>query len=89
MTTGQRPRFVTPIPAISTTAAPAYGLDVRELEVLFLIREGMYVPQIAEELALPQSVVEEHVSGLLLKMNARSKTEAAVMAIREGIFVRY
>lgn len=89
MTTGQRPRFVTPISAISTTAAPAYGLDVRELEVLFLIREGMYVPQIAQELALPQSVVEEHVSGLLLKMNARSKTEAAVMAIREGIFVRY
>jgi DNA-binding NarL/FixJ family response regulator len=32
--------------------------------------------------------VEAYVDSLLEKMNARSKTEAAVRAIREGIFGR-
>jgi DNA-binding NarL/FixJ family response regulator len=89
MTTEQRPHLVTPT-SVSTevNTTPPYGLDGREMEVLFLLREGLFVPQIAEELAMPQSAVEEHVGSLLTKMNARSKTEAAVIAIREGIFSR-
>ena len=87
MTTEQRPRLVAPAPeSITAVDARPYGLAQIEMDILFLLREGLFVPQIAEELAMAQSIVEEHVSSLLTKMNARSKTEAAVMAIREGIF---
>ena len=86
MTTQRRPRVVTPAPA-STSAAP-YGLDRGEMNVLSLLAEGLFVPQIASELVIPQAAVEAHVEGLLKKMNARSKTEAAVIAIRQGIFNR-
>ena len=86
MATEQRPRLVTPISASTTIAARPYGLDAHEMNVLFLLREGLFVPQIAEELAMPQMVVEEHVGSMLTKMGARSRTEAAVIAIREGIF---
>jgi DNA-binding NarL/FixJ family response regulator len=89
MTTRQRSRLVSP-PTVGITAvntAP-YGLVQEEIDILFLLREGLYVPQIAAALDKPQAVVEEHVSSLLGKMNARSKTEAAVIAIREHIFGR-
>jgi len=86
MTTQRRPRVVTPAPA-STSVSP-YGLDRGEMTVLSLLAEGLFVPQIASELVIPQAAVEAHVEGLLKKMNARSKTEAAVIAIRQGIFNR-
>ena len=89
MTTEQRKQIVTPILArAKQNAAPPFGLNRREMDVLFLLTEGMYVPQIAEEMLLPQSEIEGHVDSLLGKMHARSKTEAAVIAIRGGIFRR-
>ena len=86
MTTQRRPRVVTPVTATRISEASPYGLDQGEMSVLFLLREGLFVPQIAEELAIPQAEVEAHVEQLLKKMNAHSKTEAAVIAIRQGIF---
>jgi hypothetical protein len=73
MTTEQRKQFVTPILARAKRNAepPPYGLDRREMDVLFLLTEGMYVPQISEEMLLPQSEVEEHVA-LIARKDART-----------------
>jgi DNA-binding NarL/FixJ family response regulator len=73
---------------MTEVGATPYGLSEQELEVLYLLRSGLYIPQICEALVLPVHVVEAYVDSLLEKMNARSKTEAAVRAIREGIFGR-
>jgi DNA-binding NarL/FixJ family response regulator len=87
MTTELRPNLVSPRPISATEVAAApYGLTEQELNVLFLLRNGLYDAEIAETLDLQQAVVKEQVCSLLSKMNARSRTEAAVMAIRQGIF---
>jgi DNA-binding NarL/FixJ family response regulator len=89
MTTQQRPRLVNGTLAAMAEVGPApYGLSEQELEVLYLLRNGLYIPQICDVLALPVRVVEGYVDSILEKMNALSKTEAAVRAIREGIFGR-
>jgi DNA-binding NarL/FixJ family response regulator len=86
MTTEVRPNL-SPRPInITEVASTPHGLSEQELNVLFLLRNGLYETDIAEALDLQQSVVKEQVCSLMRKMNARSKTEAAVMAIREGIF---
>jgi DNA-binding NarL/FixJ family response regulator len=87
MTTEVRPNLVLPrTVSVTEVGSIPYGLSEQELDVLFLLRNGLYEADIAEALDLHQAVVKEQVRSLLHKMNARSKTEAAVMAIREGIF---
>ena len=41
---------------------------------------------IACRLGITEAEVHLHIASILTKMNARSRTEAAVRAIKEGIF---
>lgn len=63
---------------------PAESLTVREREVLHLICAGYSNREIADLLALAEGTVKNHVSNLLLKLNARDRTKAALKALREG-----
>lgn len=65
-----------------------YGLSEREFVVLQLLTEGLYDPQIAEVLDIPEDTVRSQVVSIVGKMNTRSRTEAGVRAIREGLFSR-
>lgn len=65
-----------------------YGLTQREFDVLRLVTEGLYDPQISEALNLPESTVKKQISTIAHKMNTRSRTEAGVRAIREGLFTQ-
>jgi DNA-binding NarL/FixJ family response regulator len=65
-----------------------YGLTEQELDVLYQLREGLHEGQIALTLGMPTLTVQGHMASLMAKMNARSRTEAAVRAIKEGIFRR-
>jgi DNA-binding CsgD family transcriptional regulator len=54
----------------------------RETEVLQLVSKGYSNAEIAESLCLSLSTVKTHVSGLLLKMDVKSRAQAIEMAKR-------
>ena len=58
------------------------GLSRRETEVLQLVSKGYSNAEIAETLCLSLSTVKTHVSGLLLKMDVKSRAQAIEMAKR-------
>jgi DNA-binding CsgD family transcriptional regulator len=66
-------------PRLTTRANPA-GLTARELEVLRLVADGLRDAEIAERLTLSPRTVGHHVSAVLRKLDARSRTEAVQRA---------
>ena len=81
------PAFVTQIPAILAggEADVPNHLTPRELEVLHLLAEGKTNKAIAQELGVSSHTVKFHVTSLLGKLNAQSRTEAVVQATRLGL----
>ncbi len=62
-----------------------YGLTVRELEVLRLVASGRSNAQVAEELFISPKTVSVHVSSLLGKLQASSRTQAVATAQQAGL----
>jgi len=62
-----------------------YGLTFRELTVLRLVAAGRTDKAIASELSISPLTVHKHVANILGKMNATSRTEAGVRAVKEGL----
>ena len=62
-----------------------YGLTFREFTVLNLVAAGVADKEVADRLSLSIFTVNKHVANILGKMNALSRTEAAVRAQREGL----
>ena len=60
-------------------------LSTRELEVLRLVAEGYSNREIAGAIHLAEGTVKNHVSTLLVKLNARDRTNAVLRALHEGI----
>ena len=63
------------------------SLTRREREVLHLICAGFSNREIADLLRLAEGTVKNHVSNLLLKLDARDRTRAALKAIERGYLV--
>ncbi|WP_049574356.1 ATP-binding protein [Nonomuraea sp. SBT364] len=61
------------------------GLTARELEVLRLVAEGLTNREIAERLFIAQKTVSVHVSNILGKLDASTRTQAAAAARRQGL----
>ena len=57
-------------------------LTRRELEVLELLSEGLTNAEIAQRLFISTKTAGNHVSNILMKLNLRSRTEAAALALR-------
>lgn len=57
----------------------------RETEILRSIAEGRSNKQIAAELDISEQTTKNHVTSILRKLNANARTEAVVIAIRQGI----
>ena len=66
---------------------PALGSDLtdRECEVLALLIEGFNNTQIAEKLFVSPSTIKSHVSSILAKLGAISRTEAVALALKNHI----
>jgi two-component system, NarL family, nitrate/nitrite response regulator NarL len=66
-------------------AEPAPDLTAREREVLGCLAEGMSNKQIARALEISVRTVTVHVSNLLRKTGAASRTEAALWALQRNL----
>ena len=63
----------------------ALGISKREYEVLTLIAQGLSNQQIAGQLYISESTVKSHVSKLLVKLEAKRRTQAVSKAQQVGI----
>ena len=59
-------------------------LTSRELEVLKLIVDGLSNPEIAEKLTITKATAKAHVHSILQKLCVDDRTQAAVLAMRQG-----
>ncbi|MBV9592594.1 MAG: tetratricopeptide repeat protein, partial [Actinobacteria bacterium] len=66
-------------------AADTNELTPREREVLALLVDGRSNRQVANQLYISEKTVSVHVSNLLAKLGVRSRTEAAAVAVRDGL----
>lgn len=60
-------------------------LTARETEILNYIAEGYLNKQIAVKLGISEQTIKNHVTSILRKLNANARTEAVVVAIRQGL----
>ncbi len=70
-----------------TARANPQGLTSRQLEILLLLAEGLRNSEIADRLSTTPKTVEHHVSAVLAKLHARSRTEAVRLASEWGVLL--
>ena len=70
----------TPNNEIDKEKIKALEITSREYEVLKHISEGLSNKEIGERLFVSESTIKTHVSNLLLKLNAKRRTEALKIA---------
>jgi DNA-binding CsgD family transcriptional regulator len=71
-------------PRSATRDNPA-GLTERELEVLQLLTLGLSNAEVAQRLTLSEKTVGHHVSAVLRKLGARSRSRAVAIAAEMGM----
>jgi non-specific serine/threonine protein kinase len=62
-----------------------FGLTVREIEVLRLIREGRSNREIAEELFVSERTAQTHVQHIFTKMDVNTRAAAAATAVERQL----
>ena len=75
----------TGLAAGSRRAVGAVTLTPREREVLTLVAEGRTNGEIAGRLYISTKTASVHVSNILAKLGAATRTEAASIATRDGL----
>ena len=63
------------------------SLTAREREVLQLLAQGIPNKQIAQRLSISEHTVKFHVSAIMTKLGAASRTEAVTTAARRGLLL--
>lgn len=70
----------TPIKEIDKAKIQELEITSREYEVLKHISEGLSNKEIGEKLFVSESTIKTHVSNILVKLNAKRRTEAVKIA---------
>ena len=60
-------------------------LTAREIDILRKIVQGKSNREIANEFCLSEATVHNHVASILGKLQLKSRTQAAVYALRSGL----
>ena len=68
--------------SVTKPKTPGHDLTQRELEVLALIVKGLNNTEIGERLFISTSTVKNHVSNILAKLDAVTRSEAAALAVQ-------
>lgn len=71
-----------PISSVAPATTGGLGLSPRESEILTLIAEGLSNKEIAGRLGLSDGTVRNYVSDLLVKLDARDRTQLAILYYR-------
>jgi len=66
-------------------SSPLEELTSRELDILKLIASGRSNKEIANDLNLTEGTVKGYVSNVLAKLGVQDRTQAALLAVKEGI----
>ena len=61
------------------------SLTGRERDVLVLVAKGLSNQEIADELVISERTARTHVGNVLRKLQLTSRTQAALVAVREGL----
>jgi DNA-binding NarL/FixJ family response regulator len=72
-------------PELDRLAGPSCELTARELEVLARAMEGSNNGEIANCLNITAETVKSHIGHVIVKLGARNRTHAAVLAVRLGL----
>lgn len=64
---------------------PGHTLTARERDVLALMIKGLSNTEIAEKLVVSPSTIKSHVSHILAKFDATSRTEVVALAVRHHL----
>ena len=73
------------IQAMVTPPQTEAVLTRREQEVMSLLVQGLTNTEIAERLVVSLSTVKTHVSSIISKLGASTRTEAAAIAVRDHL----
>lgn len=79
-------RFI-PTEIATRLAERPIGRDLteREIQVLEGIASGLSNREIGEDLGIAEATVKSHVNGILAKLEAKDRTEAAMIALKRGV----
>ncbi len=72
------------LPSRSASERLMSGLTARETEVLGMLAEGLGNKAIARRLNISDHTVKFHISSILSKLNASSRTEAVILGAKQG-----
>jgi two-component system, NarL family, response regulator DegU len=61
------------------------SLTPRETEILDYVAQGFLNKQIASQLGISEQTIKNHVTSILRKLNANARTEAVILAIKQGL----
>ena len=61
------------------------GISAREAEILALVARGLSNREVASRLFLAPKTVSNHVEHIYTKLGVRTRTEAALFAMRHGL----
>jgi len=64
---------------------PSDALSLREIEILRLVARGLTNKEIADELYLSENTIKGYMKDILVKLGARNRVEAVVLAKDRGL----
>ena len=76
-----------PVPTAEAAVASGEPLTSREIEVLQLMAQGLPNKTIAIRLHISEHTAKFHVSSILMKLGAASRTEAVTIAARQCLLI--
>jgi DNA-binding NarL/FixJ family response regulator len=79
------PTSLAPSRAGDTAVAAGAPLTSREREILEMMADGAHNRTIATRLGISRHTVKFHVTSILTKLGAESRTEAVALALRRGL----
>ena len=78
-------RYLAAPPASGEDQAAVQSLTSREREVLALVAEGLSNAEMADRLVVGEGTIKTHVARILMKLDLRDRTQAAIFAHRVGV----
>ena len=79
--------YIDPSVSLAENLEPVENLSAREKEVLLLAAQGLPGHAVAKRLSITERTVQAHLTSAYVKLRARNKTEAILVALKRGIIM--